>query len=312
MSRHPQQIRAASAASAASSRMPVSKISVPPVPVPAQEQPRPAPSDDIWSKCPTCKEISFRKEVERNLNVCPKCAHHFRLTVSQRLSITLDRGSWKEMFSEVAIGDPLKFVDSKPYPKRMEQARAASGRNDAVVTGIGKIEDRTVAIGVMDFEFMGGSMGVVVGEKLARIFGVGTRRGLPVVVFCASGGARMQEGALSLMQMAKVSTAVARHRDARLPYISVLCDPTTGGVAASFAMLGDLNIAEPGALIGFAGRRVTRQTSNQELPDDFQKSEFLLAHGMLDAIVPRSQMRFTLARLLAMLMRPGAVRAHGK
>ena len=194
----------------------------------------------------------------------------------------------------------------------MRQARETSGRNDAIVVGVGKIEDRPVAIGVMDFEFMGGSMGVVVGEKLARMFNLATRRGLPVIVFCASGGARMQEGALSLMQMAKVSTAIARLRDARLPYISVLCDPTTGGVSASFAMLGDLNLAEPDALIGFAGRRVTRQTSNQELPENFQRSEFLIAHGMLDAIVVRHQMRFTLARLLAILTRPKAVRSGTK
>jgi acetyl-CoA carboxylase carboxyl transferase subunit beta len=274
--------------------------------------PAQTPSDDIWSKCPTCKEISFRKEVERNLNVCPKCGHHFRLTVSQRLSITVDRGSWHEMFADLAIGDPLGFVDSKPYPKRMSQAREASGRNDAVVVGVGRIEDRPVAIGVMDFEFMGGSMGIVVGEKLARIFNLATRRGLPVIVFCASGGARMQEGALSLMQMAKVSTAIARLRDARLPYLSVLCDPTVGGVSASFAMLGDLNLAEPDALIGFAGRRVTKQTSNQELPENFQRSEFLIAHGMLDAIVARHQMRFTLARLLAILTRPKAVRSGRK
>jgi len=259
--------------------------------------------ENIWTKCPTCKEIAFRKEVERNLNVCPKCAHHFRLTVSQRLAITVDRGSWREMFEDMAIGDPLKFVDSRPYSKRIAQARAASGRNDAVVVGTAAIEDRALALGIMDFEFMGGSMGVVVGEKLARLFDFATRKGLPVVLLVASGGARMQEGALSLMQMAKVSAAIARLRDARLPYISVMCDPTTGGVAASFAMLGDLNIAEPGALIGFAGRRVSKQTVNQELPEDFQRAEFLLAHGMLDAIVPRYQMRFTLSRLLAMLTR---------
>jgi acetyl-CoA carboxylase carboxyl transferase subunit beta len=269
------------------------------------------PSDDIWSKCPSCKEITFRKEVERNLNVCPKCGHHFRLTVGQRLSISVDRGSWREVMAELAVADPLGFVDSKPYPARMEQARAKSHRNDAVVVGIGKIENRPVAVGVMDFEFMGGSMGVVVGEKLARLFDLACDRKLPVIVFAASGGARMQEGALSLMQMAKVSAAIARLRDARLPYISVLCDPTTGGVAASFAMLGDLNISEPGALIGFAGRRVTAQTAGQELPADFQRSEFLLAHGMLDAIVPRHQMRFTLARILAMLTRPRAARGDG-
>lgn len=275
-----------------------------PVPAPAQ-----TPSDDIWTKCPSCKEMAFRKEVERNLNVCPKCGHHFRVTVAQRLAITVDRGTWRELMAEMAIGDPLGFVDSRPYPDRMRQARAASGRNDAVVVGIGKIEDRAVALGVMDFEFMGGSMGVVVGEKLARLFDVAGERKLPVILFVASGGARMQEGALSLMQMAKVSSAIARFRDARIPYISVLCDPTTGGVAASFAMLGDLNIAEPGSLIGFAGRRVTAQTSGQELPENFQRAEFLLAHGMLDAIVPRHQMRFTLARILAMLTKPGKNRA---
>jgi acetyl-CoA carboxylase carboxyl transferase subunit beta len=281
--------------------------------VPAHAAPPPTASDEnIWTKCPTCKEISFRKEVERNLNVCPKCAHHFRLTVSQRLAITVDRGSWREMFENVAIGDPLKFVDSRPYTKRMAQARESSGRNDAVVVGMAAIEDRALALGVMDFEFMGGSMGVVVGEKVARLFDFATRRGHPVVVFVASGGARMQEGALSLMQMAKVSAAIARLRDARLPYISVMCDPTTGGVAASFAMLGDLNLAEPGALIGFAGRRVSKQTVNQELPEDFQRAEFLLTHGMLDAIVPRHQMRFTLGRLLAMLTRHRPARRSKK
>jgi acetyl-CoA carboxylase carboxyl transferase subunit beta len=256
--------------------------------------------------------MAFRKEVERNLNVCPKCGYHFRVTVAQRLSIGVDRGTWHELMAEMAVGDPLGFVDSKPYPARMEQARASSGRNDAAVVGIGKIENRPVAIGVMDFEFMGGSMGVVVGEKLARLFDIARERKLPVIVFVASGGARMQEGALSLMQMAKVSAAIARFRDARIPYISVLCDPTTGGVAASFAMLGDLNIAEPGALIGFAGRRVTEQTSNQQLPEDFQRAEFLLAHGMLDAIVPRHQMRFTLSRILTMLTKPRGNHSAGQ
>jgi acetyl-CoA carboxylase carboxyl transferase subunit beta len=269
--------------------------------------------DDIWSKCPGCREIAFRKEVERNLNVCPKCGYHFRLTVSQRLSITVDRGTWREMLEDLAVGDPLEFVDSKPYPVRIAQARAQNGRNDAVIVGLAKIEERPLALAVMDFEFMGGSMGVVVGEKLARLFDIAVRKRLPIVVFTASGGARMQEGMLSLMQMAKVSAAIARLRDARLPYIAVLCDPTSGGVAASFAMLGDLNIAEPGALIAFAGRRVIEQTTNQQLPDDFQRAEFLLAHGMLDAIVPRHQMRFTLARLLAMLSRKrAAVRDNGK
>jgi acetyl-CoA carboxylase carboxyl transferase subunit beta len=278
--------------------------------VPAHAAPPPAASDEnIWTKCPTCKEISFRKEVERNLNVCPKCAHHFRLTVSQRLAITVDRGSWREMFENVAIGDPLKFVDSRPYTKRMAQARESSGRNDAVVVGMAAIEDRALALGVMDFEFMGGSMGVVVGEKVARLFDFATRRGHPVVVFVASGGARMQEGALSLMQMAKVSAAIARLRDARLPYISVMCDPTTGGVAASFAMLGDLNLAEPGALIGFAGPRVIEQTIREKLPDGFQRAEYLKDHGMVDMVVHRHQLRATLARLCRVLTKAPAAAA---
>src|SRR3984957_597042 len=271
----------------------------------------PAATEDIWVKCPNCKEIAFRKEVERSLNVCGKCGHHFRLTLSQRLSITADRGNWRELFVDLAIGDPLEFVDSKPYPRRLEAARRASGRNDAVVVGTGSIEEHPVALAVVDFEFMGGSMGIVVGEKLARLFDHALANSLPLVLFAASGGARMQEGALSLMQMAKVSSARARLRDAGLPFISVLCDPTTGGVAASFAMLGDLNISEPGALIGFAGRRVTAQTSGQELPENFQPAEFLLAHGMLDAIVPRHQMRFTLARILAMLTKPRGSRGAG-
>ena len=265
-------------------------------------------ADDIWLKCPGCREIAFRKEVERNLNVCLRCGHHLRLTVEQRLAITFDRASWRELFAELAIGDPLEFTDTRPYPARMEAARRASGRNDAIVTGIGKIEGRSAAAAVMDFNFMGGSMGVVVGEKLARLFERARTRRIAAVVFASSGGARMQEGVLSLMQMAKVSAAIGRLRDARIPYISVLCDPTTGGVAASFAMLGDVNIAEPGAVIGFAGRRVIEQTTNQQLPEDFQTAEFLMAHGMLDMIVPRSRMRVTLGQLLTM-MRPARAKA---
>jgi acetyl-CoA carboxylase carboxyl transferase subunit beta len=258
-------------------------------------------TEDIWVKCQGCKEIIFRKEAERNLNVCVKCGYHFRLTVEQRLIITVDRSSWRELFSDLAAGDPLGFTDTRPYPQRLEAARRATGHNDAVLTGTAKIEGRPAAIGVMDFNFMGGSMGVVVGEKLARLILHATARQLPVVIFSCSGGARMQEGTLSLMQMAKVATALGRLHDARLAYISVLCDPTTGGVSASFANLGDLNIAEPQAVIGFAGRRVIEQTTNRQLPEDFQTAEFLLAHGMLDAIVPRQRMRVTLGHLLAML-----------
>jgi len=261
-------------------------------------------ADDIWIKCPGCKEITFRKEVERNLNVCPKCEHHFRVTADQRLTITVDPRSWREMFADLAIGDPLEFVDTRPYPVRMEAARRAAGRNDAVLTGTAKIEGHEVALAIMDFGFMGGSMGVVVGEKIALMMDYALKRRLPVVVFAASGGALMQEGVLSLMQMAKVSSAIAQLRDARIPYLSVLGDPTTGGVAASFASLGDVNLAEPGAVIGFAGRRVIEQTTNQQLPDDFQTSEFLMAHGMLDAIVPRHKMRRTLGQLIDILRPP--------
>jgi len=264
----------------------------------------PNSAEDIWIKCPDCKEITFRKEVERNLNVCPKCSHHYRVTADQRLTITVDPRSWHEMFADLAIGDPLEFVDSRPYPVRMAAARRAAGRNDAVLTGTAKIEGHDTALALMDFAFMGGSMGIVVGEKIALLMDYALKRRLPVIVFAASGGARMQEGVLSLMQMAKVSSAIARLRDARVPYISVLGDPTTGGVAASFASLGDVNLAEPGAVIGFAGRRVIEQTTNQQLPDDFQTSEFLMTHGMLDAIVPRHKMRPTLGQLLDILRPP--------
>lgn len=256
---------------------------------------------DLWVKCPRCREIAFRKEIERNLNVCLKCGHHHRLTVEQRLAITVDRGSWRELFRDLAVGDPISFQDSRPYPQRLAQARSISGRTDAVVVGTCKIAGRRAALGVMDFNFMGGSMGVVVGEKLARLFDHAHARRLAVVVISSSGGARMQEGILSLMQMAKIASSIARLRDAGLPYLSICCDPTTGGVAASFAMLGDLNLAEPGAIVGFAGRRVIEQTINQRLPDEFQRAEFLLAHGMLDMIVPRSQMRTTLGNLLDLL-----------
>ena len=260
-----------------------------------------AASDDIWTKCPGCREITFRKEVERNLNVCPKCGHHLRLTVEQRLAITVDRGSWSELFGELQIDDPLRFVDTQPYPQRLKKARQQTGRLDAVSVGTCAIEKYPIGLAVMDFNFMGGSMGTVVGEKIARLFDHAIDHRMPVVIFCSSGGARMQEGALSLVQMAKIAAAIARMRDGALPYISVCCDPTTGGVAASFAMLGDLNLAEPGAVIGFAGRRVIEQTTSQTLPDDFQTAEFLLAHGMLDAIVPRGSMRTTLRNLLSTL-----------
>lgn len=278
----------------------------------AQSSAQPASgSDDIWLKCPGCREIAFRKEVERNLNVCPKCGHHLRLSVEQRLTITIDRGTWHELFDDVAGSDPLHFVDSKPYGERLAGARRAIGRNDAVVTGTGKIEEHATAVAIMDFNFMGGSMGVVVGDKIARLIDFARNHSLPVIIFSSSGGARMQEGTLSLMQMAKVAAALGRLRDARLPYIAIACDPTTGGVAASFASLGDLNLAEPGAVIGFAGRRVIEQTTNQQLPDDFQTAEFLLKHGMLDAIVPRAKMRQTLGLVLDLLTARTKPKARG-
>ncbi len=259
------------------------------------------PAAELWVKCSGCATVAFRKQVERNLNVCLKCGFHFQLTVEQRLVIVADRGSWRQLDADLAGVDPLGFVDWKPYTQRLAQARAAAGRYDAVATGVCEIEHRRVAIGIMDFQFMGGSMGVVVGEKLARLFAYAGRSRLPAVIFCASGGARMQEGILSLMQMAKVVSALARYRELHLPYLSILCHPTTGGVAASFAMLGDLNLAEPGAIIGFAGRRVIQQTTPQALPADFQRAESLLAHGMVDAIVTRRKLRPTLATLLALL-----------
>jgi acetyl-CoA carboxylase carboxyl transferase subunit beta len=259
------------------------------------------PADDLWVKCPGCREITFRKEVERNLNVCPRCGHHLRVTVEQRLAITVDRGTWHELFADLRIGDPLGFVDSKPYPERMDQARRKAGRNDAVVTGVAKIVGRPAAIAIMDFNFMGGSMGVVVGEKIARLMDHAHSRRLPAIVFTSSGGARMQEGILSLMQMAKVAAAISRLRTAHITYIAVMCDPTTGGVSASFANLGDINLAEPGAVIGFAGRRVIEQTTNLELPANFQTAEFLMEHGMLDAIVTRAKLRPTLGQLLTIL-----------
>jgi acetyl-CoA carboxylase carboxyl transferase subunit beta len=265
---------------------------------------------ELWVKCLECSALAFRKEVERNLNVCLKCGFHFPLTVEQRLVIVADRGSWRQIDAVLFAVDALGFVDSKPYLQRLTQTRAAVGRYDAITTGLCEIEGQPVALGIMDFQFMGGSMGVVVGEKLARLFAHAGRSRLPTVIFCASGGARMQEGILALMQMAKVVSALARYRELRLPYVSVLCHPTTGGVAASFAMLGDLNLAEPGAIIGFAGRRVIEQTTPQALPEDFQRAESLLSHGMVDAIVTRRKLRPTLNSLLAMLGRFSANRSR--
>jgi acetyl-CoA carboxylase carboxyl transferase subunit beta len=257
-----------------------------------------APADHPWVKCPGCQEILFRKEIERKLNVCPKCGHHLRLTVDQRLLLLADRGSFEETDAAMTAADPLGFRDSLPYPQRVSEAMTRTGKNEAVLTGFCMIEGRRIALALFDFGFLGGSMGSVVGEKLTRLAERALAERVPLMVVASSGGARMQEGILSLMQMAKVSAALGRLRDQGVPYISVLTDPTTGGVAASLAMLGDLNVAEPGALIGFAGPRVIEQTIGHTLPEGFQTSEFLLAHGMVDLVVERRALKATLAKLL--------------
>jgi acetyl-CoA carboxylase carboxyl transferase subunit beta len=254
--------------------------------------------EGLWLRCDGCREIVYSKELERNLRICPKCGYHFRIDAPARIALLLDEAQRKNLFDEVVPADPLGFADTKRYADRLKAYQKALGVADAVVVVSGTIEKIPVLLAVMDYRFMGGSMGSVVGEKLTRAAETARDRKRPLVIVCASGGARMQEGILSLMQMAKISAALARLRDAAVPYISVLTDPTTGGVTASFAMLGDLNIAEPGALIGFAGPRVIEQTIRQSLPEGFQRSEFLLEHGFLDLVVPRPELKSTLARCL--------------
>ena len=254
--------------------------------------------DDIWSKCPGCSTMLYTKELRRTSGVCVKCNYHFRLTAAQRLPLLVDRHSFEELDPNLHSTDPLNFKDSKKYKERLKKAEKSSGSKEAVITGRARIENVPTAVGIFDFSFLGGSMGSVVGEKLTRMIEVGCAERRPVVIVSASGGARMQEGIFSLMQMAKVSAALARLGAARVPYISVLTDPTTGGVAASLAMLGDVILAEPKALIGFAGPRVIEQTIRQKLPEGFQRSEFLLEHGMVDRIVQRSEMREEISVLL--------------
>lgn len=264
----------------------------------------PAESDEsLFVACPSCRDLGYRKDVERRLNVCGACGHHFRLRVPERILVTVDRGSWQETDAGLAGGDPLHWTDSLPYPARVAAAREATGHVEAVVTGLAAIDGVDVALGIMDFHFMGGSMGTAVGEKLARLADRALAMRRPLVVFAASGGARMQEGTLSLVQMAKVVSALARLREAAVPYVCVLTDPTTGGVCASLAMRGDVQIAEPGALIGFAGPRVIEQTIHQALPPGFQRAESLLEHGMIDAVVHRRDLRETLGRILRALTR---------
>jgi acetyl-CoA carboxylase carboxyl transferase subunit beta len=256
---------------------------------------------DTWTKCPSCEAQIFNRQLERNHRVCPTCDHHFRLTATERIELLLDGGSFKERDAGLISGDPLGFVDSKPYPDRLEASRLRSGLPEAAIWGIGRIEGQPVAIGLFDFRFMGGSMGSVVGEKIARCFEGALAERIPAIVVSASGGARMQEGTVSLLQLAKTTAALQRLNEAGIPFISILTDPTTGGVLASFASLGDVILAEPRALIGFAGARVASGTVGEDLPEGFQSAERLLDHGFVDAVVPRSQLRVTVARLVRLL-----------
>ena len=255
----------------------------------------------MWTKCGGCGEIIHRKQLEQQLYTCLKCNYHFRIGSKEYLAILCDDGSFKEMDREMQSTDPLGFVDTKPYKERLKNALRKSELKDAVRTGAAKINGIEIVIGCMDFSFIGGSMGSVVGEKIARAIGRARKDKVPLIIISSSGGARMMEGALSLMQLAKTSGKLAQLADAGLPYISVLTDPTTGGVTASYAMLGDIHIAEPGALIGFAGPRVIKQTIGKDLPPGFQKSEFQLDHGFVDMVVHRKDMKDTIFRLLQML-----------
>ena len=258
-------------------------------------------TEGLWVKCDDCKQILWKKDLESSLLCCPKCNHHFKMGSRARLEMLFDEGRYQEHDAGLASTDPLQFKDSKSYTDRLRQAEISTGLKDALITGEGKLEGKPAIICAMEFGFIGGSMGAVVGEKVTRAIDQCIAKKLPLVVVSCSGGARMMEGAISLMQMSKISAALARLDEVRKPYISVLTDPTTGGVTASFAMLGDLTIAEPGALIGFAGPRVIEQTIRQKLPQGFQRAEFLLAHGMLDAIVPRKELKGFLARAFRLL-----------
>lgn len=260
--------------------------------------------EGLWIKCPDCSAIIYTKDLTKNVGVCDKCSHHFRLTASERLAVLFDDAEWTEQDAGLASTDPLKFTDTKAYADRLVAGRNATGQRDAVIVGIGRIEGTEAAVAAMEYGFIGGSMGVVMGEKIVRAIETAVARRIPVIIVSCSGGARMMEGALSLMQMAKISAALGRLDRAKLPYISVLTDPTTGGVTASLAMLGDLNVGEPKALIGFAGPRVIEQTIGQKLPEGFQRSEFLLERGMLDLVVDRRELKATIGRALRFMGGP--------
>jgi len=259
-------------------------------------------TEGLWQKCEGCKQIIWKKDLESNWNVCAKCGAHSRIDAATRLKLLFDNAEYESLDAELRSSDPLGFIDSKPYGQRLDAMRKATGLNDAMISARGKLDGRPVHICSMEPRFIGGSMGSVVGEQIARAIERAIADRTPVIIVSASGGARMQEGAISLMQMAKISAALMKLDQERLPYISVLTDPTTGGVTASYAMLGDLNIAEPGALIGFAGPRVIEQTIRQKLPEGFQRSEFLLKHGMLDAVVPRLEMKAYISKALQFFM----------
>ena len=264
-------------------------------------------ADGLWTKCNECGVLTYTKDLRANQMVCPECDYHYRIFSDERVAQLIDADTWQPLNENIAPKDPLRFRDRKAYSDRLRDMQNKTKLNDGVQTGLGQINGEGIALAVMDFRFMGGSMGSVVGEKITRLIEHATAAQLPVVIICASGGARMQEGMLSLMQMAKISAALERHRDSRLLYMPVLTHPTTGGVTASFAMLGDIILAEPKATIGFAGRRVVEQTLREKLPDDFQTAEYLLKHGFIDKIVPRTQLKDTLAQLISLHKLPAAL-----
>ncbi|MFN3396205.1 MAG: acetyl-CoA carboxylase, carboxyltransferase subunit beta [Thermodesulfovibrionales bacterium] len=258
--------------------------------------------EGLWVKCDNCKEIIYRKEIEKNLKVCPKCNYHFRISAQERLELLVDKDTFEEMNKAITSGDPLGFRDTVSYKERIKENQKKSGLKEAVITGEARIKGYPVVIAIMDFSFLGGSMGSAVGEKIVRAAETALEKKLPLITVSSSGGARMQEGIFSLVQMAKTSASIARLKEAGVPFISILCDPTFGGVTASFAMLGDIIIAEPRSLIGFAGPRVIEQTIKQQLPENFQRAEFLLSHGMIDIVVERKDLKDMIGRILGHLL----------
>jgi acetyl-CoA carboxylase carboxyl transferase subunit beta len=262
--------------------------------------------EGLWVKCENCKEIVYKKEIEKNLKICPKCNYHFRISARERLKLVVDDGTISEIAADITSGDPLVFKDTVSYRERIKESQKRSGIKEAIIAGEALVGGYQSIVAIMDFSFLGGSMGSAVGEKLVRAVDTAVEKKVPLITVASSGGARMQEGIFSLMQMAKVSAAIGRLKDSGIPYISILCDPTFGGVTASFAMLGDIIIAEPKSLIGFAGPRVIEQTIKQQLPENFQRSEFLLEHGMIDMVVDRKDLKETLRKIMSHLSAPAS------